>query len=160
MAVQNELVNLLKKQNKKIATAESCTGGMISAMITDVPGASEVFECGVCAYSNRIKTMILGVSQDTLDAYTELSLQTAEEMALGVRRISGADVAVSTTGVAGPDGGSKKNPVGTVYMAFAVDGRVISEYKNFNSDECNDRSIIRRRCAEFCLCRICALLEK
>lgn len=111
-----KLVKECTKRGFKIATAESCTGGMISEWITSVPGSSAVIEFGVCSYSNRIKHKILGVSEETLEKYTEYSEQCAEEMARGALKVSGADFAVSTTGVAGPGGGTDKNPVGTVYI--------------------------------------------
>ncbi len=149
MNIQEELVKLLSENGMTIATAESCTGGMVSQMITDVSGASNVFELGVCSYSNRIKINILGVPKEIIDEYTEVSSQTAEEMAIGVMRLSGADISVSTTGIAGPSGGTEENPVGTVYIALAAAGAVISERKNFNEDNCNDRDEIRRRCAEY-----------
>ncbi|MBQ3691922.1 MAG: CinA family protein [Clostridia bacterium] len=151
MNVQEKLVKTLIERNLKIATAESCTGGLLSEMITDVSGASRVFECGVCSYSNEIKISVLHVKKETIDKYTEVSVQTAEEMAKGVLEISGADIAVSTTGVAGPTGGTDENPVGTVCIGFASKSGVFSEKKNFNADSCNDRGEIRRRCAEYCL---------
>lgn len=119
MKLGHDLKKLVKecaKHGIKIATAESCTGGMISEWITSVPGSSSVIEFGICSYSNRIKHKILGVSEETLEKYTEYSEQCAEEMARGALKVSGADFAVSTTGVAGPGGGSEKNPVGTVYI--------------------------------------------
>ncbi len=155
MTIQEKTVELLTKKHLKAASAESCTGGLISAMITDVPGASSVFECGVCSYSNEIKISVLGVERETIEKYTELSFRTAEEMALGVLRLSGADIAVSTTGVAGPSGGTEENPVGTVFVGIASKRGVSSEKKNFNEDGCGDREKIRRRCAEYCLERIC-----
>lgn len=158
IGIQQTLVAELTKRNLKIAVAESCTGGMISEMITDVSGASGVFECGVCSYSNRIKNEVLGVSKETLEKYTEVSTQTAEEMAFGVQKLSGADIAVSTTGIAGPTGGTAENPVGTVCMGFVIGDRVISERKNFNLDNCNSRDKIRRRCAEYCIERAVCLL--
>ena len=153
MTIQEELVNLLKEKQMTIATAESCTGGMLSQMITDVSGASSVFELGVCSYSNRIKEKVLGVPEDIINTYTEVSLQTAEEMAAGVMRLSGADITVTTTGVAGPTGGTEDNPVGTVYVALAAAGAVVSEKCNFNQDGCNDRGEIRRRCSEYVLAK-------
>lgn len=105
----------------KVTAAESCTGGMISAAITSVSGSSSVIEAGVCSYSNRIKREVLGVSARTLDELTEYSEQCAEEMARGALNLSGADFAVSTSGVAGPTGGTEENPVGTVY--FGVCGK-------------------------------------
>lgn len=100
----------------RVSTAESCTGGLISAAITSVPGSSAVIEFGVCSYSNRIKHKTLGVSEKTLEQFTEYSEQCAEEMARGALTVSDADLAVSTTGIAGPDGGTDENPVGTVYI--------------------------------------------
>ncbi len=153
MLIQEELVSVLKEKNMTIASAESCTGGMISQMITDVSGASAVFELGVCSYSNRIKINVLGVAKEIIDEYTEVSARCAEEMAIGAMRLSNADIAVSTTGIAGPGGGTEENPIGTVYVALAADGAVVSERKNFNEDLCNDRAVIRRRCAEYVLAK-------
>lgn len=159
MTVQEKLVKVLCEKNIKVASAESCTGGMISSMITKVSGASGVFECGICSYSNEIKISVLGVQRSTIERYTELSSQTAEEMASGVLKISGADIAVSTTGVAGPTGGTEEVPVGTVFIGFATKNAVSSEKKNFNTDGCNDREKIRRRCAEYCLEKVLAYCE-
>lgn len=111
-----KFVKTCAKRGIKIATAESCTGGMISEWITTVPGSSAVIEFGICSYSNRIKHEVLGVSEETLEKYTEYSVQCAEEMARGALRVSGADYAVSTTGIAGPGGETEKDPVGTVYI--------------------------------------------
>ncbi len=159
MTVQERLVKILTEKKMKIASAESCTGGLISAMITDVSGASEVFECGVCSYSNEIKISVLGVRRETIEKYTEISSQTAEEMAGGVLKISGADIAVSTTGVAGPTGGTEENPVGTVFIGVASKNGVVSDKKNFNEDLCNDRDKIRRRCAEYCLEKVISFCD-
>lgn len=119
--LQTALVKALHEKNLKIATAESITGGLVSKRITEVSGSSEVFECGVCSYSNNIKHSVLGVSQETLDTFTEYSAETALEMAKGVRRISGADIGISTTGIAGPNGGTDEKPVGLVYVAVDSD---------------------------------------
>lgn len=115
--LSEEIVRECLKYGIKIASAESCTGGMISGEITAISGSSSVIEFGICSYSNRIKREILGVSDKTLDTFSEYSTECAEEMANGALRLSGADYAVSTSGVAGPSGGSVKNPVGTVYIA-------------------------------------------
>ncbi len=116
-----ELTETLIKKHRTIATAESCTGGLISKMITDAAGASEVFHCGVCSYSNDIKESILGVKRETLEKYGAVSSQTALEMAQGVRRIAGADIGLSTTGIAGPGGGSADKPVGLVYIGLCTE---------------------------------------
>lgn len=100
LAVQT--VGLLKNRGMKISFAESCTGGLLSKLITDVSGASGVFECGIVSYSNRIKTGVLRVSEDTIVNYTQVSEQTAIEMAERVRALASADIAISTTGASGP----------------------------------------------------------
>lgn len=117
--ISTEIVELCTENHLKIATAESCTGGMISAAITGISGSSAVIELGICSYSNRIKSAVLGVSEDTLNTYSEYSLKCAEEMADGAKSVSGADYAVSTTGVAGPTGGSPEHPVGEVFIAVS-----------------------------------------
>lgn len=115
------LVEALTRCKKRIATAESCTGGMISAAITSVSGASGVFDCGVCSYANFIKHKVIGVREETLSAYGAVSDRTAAEMARGVRLLSGADIGISTTGIAGPLGGSPYKPVGLVYIGVSTE---------------------------------------
>ena len=127
------LVEECSARGVKLSTAESCTGGMISGAVTSVSGSSAVIELGVCSYSNRIKREVLGVSADTLDRFSEYSVECAAEMAVGVRRLSGADYGVSTTGVAGPTGGSAEHPVGEVCIAVSG-GRTISERFLFEGD--------------------------
>lgn len=130
---KKKIVRECTKRGLKLAAAESCTGGLISALITSVSGSSAVIECGVCSYSNRIKHELLGVSGETLERFTEYSEQCAEEMARGALKISGADIAVSTTGVAGPTGGTEKNPVGTVYIC--VCDKNSAETRRFEFDD-------------------------
>ena len=122
MLKQSMLVGNRKLKEKKytIATAESCTGGLIAGKIVDYPGASEAFIDGVVSYSNESKIKRLGVSEDTLNKYGAVSEQTAKEMAEGVKKALGADVGVASTGVAGPDGGTAEKPVGLVYIAVSV----------------------------------------
>ncbi len=114
-----KLVRLCRERDLKVSTAESCTGGMISAAITSVSGSSDVIELGVCSYSNRIKREVLGVREETLDNFTEYSDECAREMAMGAVTVSGADFGVSTTGIAGPTGGTEEKPVGLVYISAA-----------------------------------------
>lgn len=114
------LVDSLKEKGLKIATAESCTGGLISKMITDVSGASAVFDLGVCSYANEIKEKVLGVSGEVLKAKGAVSQEVAMQMAQGVRKLSGADIGISTTGIAGPTGGSAEKPVGTVFIGVST----------------------------------------
>ena len=116
-----QVVQECSARGVKLSTAESCTGGMISGAVTSVSGSSAVIELGVCSYSNRIKREVLGVSAETLEKFSEYSVQCAAEMAKGVRRLAGADYGVSTTGVAGPTGGSAEHPVGEVCIAVSGD---------------------------------------
>lgn len=140
-----ELVKLCSENAIKVATAESCTGGMISAAITAVSGSSSVIELGVCSYSNRIKNEVLGVSASTLEKYSEYSVQCAAEMAQGVKKLASADYGVSTTGVAGPTGGSEEHPVGEV--CIAVSGRTDTAerfvFPQESSDGASGRDTIR-----------------
>ncbi|MBR1482386.1 MAG: CinA family protein [Ruminococcus sp.] len=114
--LEEEAVSRLREKHLTVATAESCTGGMVSERITRVSGASEVFGCGVCSYSNEIKEKLLGVQHDTLTVLGAVSAETAIQMAEGVKKLSGADITVSLTGIAGPTGGTAEKPVGLVYM--------------------------------------------
>lgn len=119
--LQHAAVARLKEKGLHAATAESCTGGLISKRLTEVEGSSQVFDCGVCSYANRIKAQLLGVSQETLARYGAVSPQTAQEMARGIRALSGAEIGVSSTGIAGPGGGTAEKPVGLVYVAVDSD---------------------------------------
>ncbi|AIS52464.1 putative competence-damage inducible protein CinA [Thermoanaerobacter kivui] len=118
--MEDVVVKLLQKNNLTLATAESCTGGQLSGKITDVPGASKVFKLGVVSYSNEAKESILGVKKSTLENYGAVSLETAKEMAQNVRKIAHSDFGISTTGIAGPTGGTPEKPVGLVYVGFAT----------------------------------------
>ena len=112
-----ELLNLALITNAKIAVAESCTAGLISSLITEISGSSQIFDRGFVTYSNLAKQEMLGVSEVTLDKYGAVSSQVAEEMAKGAVNNSIADVSVAVTGIAGPDGGTKEKPVGLVYVS-------------------------------------------
>ncbi len=139
--LQTLVVTELIRKNKKAATAESCTGGLVSKRITEVSGASAVFECGVCSYANRIKNKVLGVKNETLNSVGAVSPETAAEMAQGVKKLAGADFGVSTTGIAGPTGGSKEKPVGLVYIAVSSEKNtlvikaLLNDRKNKNREE-------------------------
>ncbi len=114
------LINKLISLNYRISVAESCTGGLVSKMITDISGASAVFDCGVTTYSNEMKTKLLGVKEETLAKYGAVSEQTAKEMALGSKELAKSDIAVSVTGIAGPNNDGSKKPVGTVCIGIAT----------------------------------------
>ncbi len=116
------LLALYRARRLRIATAESCTGGMIAAVLTDIAGSSDVFERGFVTYSNEAKTEMLGVPAELIAKFGAVSEQVAREMAAGALRHARADAAIAVTGVAGPGGGSKEKPVGLVYLAVARKG--------------------------------------
>ena len=146
--LQTAVVEELIRKNVTIATAESCTGGLISERITQIPGSSKVFGCGVCSYANDIKHCVLGVSEETLSQYGAVSEQTANEMAQGVRRLAKSDIGVSTTGIAGPGGGTPEKPVGLVYIAIDSERfqKVIKLELNYH--KADEREYVRHMTAQ------------
>ena len=133
---------LLKQQHKTLAIAESCTGGLISDMITDVPGSSDYFLFAGTTYANQAKEEIIGVSPSTLATYGAVHEQTAKEMAEGVKRISGASYGLSTSGIAGPDGGTDEKPVGTVCIGLATPRKSVGRrFRFYNYDRLRNKQI-------------------
>lgn len=125
------VVDTLKKQNKTLGLAESCTGGWLSKIITDVSGASSVYLGGICSYSNSVKMKFLGVKEETLSTYGAVSEQTAREMAVGAKNALGSDVGVGITGIAGPLSDNTKKPVGLIYVAIAYENTItVKELNN------------------------------
>lgn len=124
VTLEQALVKKCTETGKTVSVAESCTGGLISKRITDVPGSSGVFGFGAVTYANEAKIKLLGVSAETLEKYGAVSEQTACEMASGIRAVSGSDIGISTTGIAGPGGGSPEKPVGLVYLGIAGENGV------------------------------------
>ncbi|WP_099867750.1 CinA family protein [Pararhizobium haloflavum] len=123
-ALAEDVVKRARERKVVLATAESCTGGMIAAAITDIAGASDIFDRGFVTYSNDAKKQMLDVKSETLGRHGAVSSQTAQEMAFGALSNSSADIAVSVTGIAGPGGGSPEKPVGLVYLAVSeLDGK-------------------------------------
>lgn len=139
-----QLVKLLKEKNLLIATAESCTGGLVSSYITAVPGSSAVFELGVASYSCRIKNEALGVKKETLDTLGAVSRETARQMAECILKKAAADIGVSVTGVAGPDGSEGHMP-GLVYIAAAYKGGTTVKELNISP---LSREYVREQAAE------------
>ena len=140
--IEEAVVELLRNNCLKATTAESCTGGLIAKRITDVSGASDVFDCGIISYSNEIKNKILGVSEDDLKKYGAVSEPVARQMAQGALRVSGADVAVSVTGIAGPNSDGTDKPVGLVYIALADKDNVwVKELRTSRNDRSYNRYV-------------------
>ena len=138
------LVNTLIEKKLTVCTAESCTGGLIASYITDIPGASYVFNEGFITYSNEAKIKLLGVKKDALDKFGAVSELVCRQMCQGARINSGSDFGLSTTGIAGPDGGSDDKPVGTVFVGLSYDGDCIIEKCFFSGD----RKQVRQQAAD------------
>ncbi len=132
MEKAKKLVEALIKANMHISFCESCTGGMLSAALTEIPGSSAVFDMGFVTYANEAKNKLIGVNKALLDTYGAVSEEVAKAMAEGVVRVSGADIGVSITGIAGPDGGSEEKPVGLVYIGMCFEGKVVVTKNNFS----------------------------
>ena len=151
--LQEDVVAKLKQKGLKTATAESCTGGLLSERITRVSGSSDGFECGICSYANSIKEKVLGVNSETLAVLGAVSAETAIQMAEGVKKISGADIAVSTTGIAGPTGGTAEKPVGLVYMGVCTKDKAyaVKLMLGGQANRVNSRSYIRKLASDAAL---------
>ncbi len=141
--LQEKVVLSLKEKGLHLATAESCTGGLISKKITEVSGSSEVFDCGVCSYANFIKNKVLGVDEEILQTKGAVSAECAMAMAKGVAKLANADIGVSTTGIAGPTGGTDTKPVGLVYIGIYTSQKnyAIKTFLSENGE--NNRKTVR-----------------
>lgn len=137
----DSVARLLKERNEVLAVAESCTGGYISHLLTLIPGASAWYAGGITAYENQVKTNLLAVNPDTLEAHGAVSENTAKEMAMGIKKILKSDYAVATTGIAGPDGGTPDKPVGTVWISIAGPTKLIAQKFVFGYNR--ERNIMR-----------------
>jgi nicotinamide-nucleotide amidase len=147
------LLELCRARGLHVATAESCTGGLVAAALTEIAGSSDVVECGFVVYSNAAKEAMLGVPASTLKRHGAVSAETAVAMAAGALKNSSADIAVAITGIAGPGGGSKQKPVGLVQFAAAArNGRSLQRRRLFGK-------IGRRRVRERSVAQALALLE-
>lgn len=141
------VVKLLEHRGLTIATAESCTGGLLSELITSVSGASDVFELGLCTYSEKMKIKYLDVSEATLKQHGVVSRETALAMVQGLKKCSGADVCVSVTGIAGPGGGTEETPVGTIYIGFDICGMQFVRLPELWTLQDKSRNNLRRTAA-------------
>jgi nicotinamide-nucleotide amidase len=154
------LASMLIARNWKIVLAESCTGGLVCATLTDIAGSSQWFERGYITYSNEAKTECLGVAAELIESFGAVSEQVANAMASGAMKASGANVSVSITGIAGPSGGSAEKPVGTVCFGWAIqssstESRVICKTMHFDGD----RSSVREQAKNYALAELIALLR-
>ena len=154
--LEHVVVRKLQKQGLTICTAESCTGGMLSSRLINVPGASDILKIGLVTYSNRAKRKFIDVNRDTLKKYGAVSKETAKEMAKGAVFKTDADVSLAVTGIAGPDGGTKEKPVGTVFIGCYYNESVVVEEFHFTGDRnkireltvVNALDLLRRRMLE------------
>lgn len=130
MTLEEKVVELLRKKGLVLSCAESCTGGLIAKRITDVSGSSSVFNCGIVSYSNEIKEKVLGVKSETLKKYGAVSEQTVREMVSGVIKLSGSNIAVAVSGIAGPNSDNTDKPVGLIYLAVSNCEKVVVKQLN------------------------------
>ena len=134
-----KISTVLKHKKQKISIAESATGGLISHILTNISGSSEYFDRGLITYSNRAKMELLGVNKITLEKYGAVSKDVAKQMAEGVRKKSDVDIGISTTGIAGPTGGSKGKPVGTIFIGLSTKKETIVKKYSFDSDRLENK---------------------
>ena len=134
VTLEKSIIDLLSANHLTVSTAESCTGGLVSARLINVPGASEVFKAGYVSYSNKTKRKLIGVKRSSLEKYGAVSSVVAKEMAKGAAMLSKADVTVAVTGIAGPDGGTPEKPVGLVYIGCQVRGESVVKEYHFKGD--------------------------
>jgi PncC family amidohydrolase len=145
---------VLRARKLTLALAESCTGGLIASLVTDVPGSSEYFLASLVTYDNGAKTALLGVSERTLREHGAVSEEAAREMAAGARRATGADVGLSATGIAGPGGSTPTKPIGLVHFALDVAGEVTVDKVIFQGDRLTIKSLAARHALEMIVSRL------
>ena len=151
MSLEEQVVQELKKKEFSITTAESCTGGMVASTLINVPGISDLYREGYIVYSNEAKARVLQVEENVLEKYGAVSSQVASQMAEGAAETADVDVAIATTGIAGPDGGTAEEPVGLVYIGCYVDGaRYVCE-NHFEGSRQEIRMQTTKRALEFIL---------
>ncbi len=146
--IEYQVYELLKKYHLTLSTAESATGGLIASTLINVPGISEFFEEGYVTYSNAAKVKMIHVNAATIETYGVVSNETAADMAESVAKTAGTNASLSVTGVAGPDGGTKECPVGTVYIGCHLDGKTITEHHVFSGNRGEVRHAAAKRALE------------
>ena len=151
MTLEEKIGRILAGRSLTLGTAESCTGGLIAGRITNVAGSSEYFEGGFVTYSNRVKTLFLGVPEKTIESSGAVSAATAAAMARGAGERLGVDLAVAVTGIAGPGGGTPDKPVGTVFIGLAAGGRTYVREYHFSGTRRKIRQQTSEKALEFVL---------
>jgi nicotinamide-nucleotide amidase len=146
--IEKVVGEILRKKKLTAAAAESCTGGLVASKITNIPGSSDYFLEGVVTYSNRSKTKLLGVKDSTLRKFGAVSRQTANEMAAGIRKKSGSDIGISTTGIAGPSGGTKNKPVGLVWIGYSDKNTTFAKDFIYTKDRLRNKEIMSKMALE------------
>lgn len=154
---EESLGKLLKEKKLTVSTAESCTGGLVASRITDISGSSDYFKEAYVTYANEIKHKNLGVSNETLEKYGAVSSECAFEMAQGLSKRTGCDVAICTTGIAGPTGGTAKKPVGLVYISIKYHDKIV--IREFKLNPTLDRRIMKYNFSELALKTAIEILE-
>lgn len=156
MTVAERAFELLRHHGLKISAAESCTGGLFTKMITDFPGSSAVLDCSIVTYANEAKIKLLGVSEESIKNYGVVSEQVAAEMADGIAGVMNADIGIGITGIAGPDGGTEKKPVGLVWTAIHFNNETIACKLQLSGS----RDEIRNKTCEAVFENIITIIEK
>ena len=154
--IEHDLVKTLIEKNLYITTAESCTGGMIAAKIVNVPDASKVFNGAFVTYSDEVKTQLVDVPKKLIERFGVVSEPVAKAMAEGAAKKLNTNIALSVTGIAGPSGGTKEIPVGTVCFGFYIDGKCVTKTRHFNGD----RQMIREESTDYALRELISLLNE
>lgn len=147
MEPKEKLGEILSEKNISLSVAESCTGGLISKLITDVSGSSKYFQLGLVTYSNEAKKRLLNVSSEILNNFGAVSFECAEAMVRGLKDISMSEICLSTTGIAGPTGGTRDKPVGLVFCGFYIFDKIYIKKCYFKGN----RALIRQQTANFCI---------
>ncbi len=157
MTIAEQFVMCLIEKGYHVSCAESCTGGKLTGAIVDVADASRILDASIVTYSNEAKIKYLGVKEETLEAFGAVSEETAREMAEGIARKNNAQIGLSVTGTAGPGGGTKEKPVGTVCFGFYINGKIYTERKQFGN---LGRNIVREKSVSFALEKALELLNE
>ncbi|MBR0383032.1 MAG: CinA family protein [Eubacterium sp.] len=152
--VEKKIVRILKAGGLTVATAESCTGGLVAGTLVNADGISAVYKEGFITYSNEAKQKYLGVKKETLDTYGAVSRETASEMAQGAALAADADAAIVTTGIAGPDGGTEEKPVGLVYIGCWLKGKTVVKRCFFGGDRQNIRYMAVKEALDILYCQL------